>query len=98
MASRICSLLAYSSYFIHIDPHCADPQTELSLSEKSRHGTASNKTKSVELLPQNQLNLSYRFGLNFLRKPLFGFNLSTASFKSGVGLAPSRLPLPFVSA
>jgi len=53
MASSICSLLDYSIYFIYIDPHCADPQTELSLLEKSRHGTASNKTKSVELLPQN---------------------------------------------
>jgi len=44
MASSICGLLvlllAYSSYFIHIDPHCAaDPQTELSnYLEKSRHG------------------------------------------------------------
>ena len=70
MASSICSLLAYSSYFIYINPHCADPQTELSLLEKSRHGTASNKIKSVELLPHNQLNLSYKFGLNFLRKPI----------------------------
>jgi len=38
MTSSICSLLAYSGYFIHIDPHCADSQAELSLLEKSRHG------------------------------------------------------------
>jgi len=78
MASGICSLLKLS-YSHRPALSCADPQTELSLLEKSRHGMASTKTKSVELHPQNQLNLSYRFRLKFLRKSLFGFSLPASS-------------------
>jgi len=55
---------------------------------KSRHGQQYNQ--SVEVLPHNQLNLSYWFGLNFLRKPLLGFSLP--SFKSGVGLVEVSAP------